>query len=116
MPRCRRAAAAPGYGGGAMLTTSPKPKPCVTNSKPHPIPTTPKQEELDEVEGQLTDQRNAALNHKAMATSLKGEKDILDKLVAQSQVCASFVFSLSLSVPPSLRRSLGSSRGSCPWS
>jgi hypothetical protein len=99
-----------------MLTTSPKPKPCVTNSKPHPIPTTPKQEELDEVEGQLTDQRNAALNHKAMATSLKGEKDILDKLVAQSQVCASFVFSLSLSFPPSLRRSLGSSRGSCPWS
>jgi len=45
------------------------------------------QEELDEVESQLSEQRHSALNHKAMCMSVKGEKDTVDKLILQSQVC-----------------------------
>ena len=43
------------------------------------------------MEGQLSEQRHSALNHKAMAMSLKGEKEILDKLIAQSQVLFHFL-------------------------
>jgi hypothetical protein len=64
----------------------------------------PQQEELDEVEGQLSEQRHSALNHKAMAMSLKGEKEILDKLIAQSQVLSRF--SLPCLLARSLSRSL----------
>jgi len=45
------------------------------------------QEELDEVENQLLEQRHSALNHMAMGMSVKGEKDTVDKLILQSQVC-----------------------------
>ena len=50
------------------------------------------------MEGQLREQRHAALNHKSMVVSIKGEKDRVDKLIAQSQVCLSVCLSVFVCV------------------
>lgn len=44
-------------------------------------------EELDEVVSQLAEQRHSALNHKSMLMSVKGEKQAVDSLITQSEVC-----------------------------